>query len=73
MTARHKLILGYILIVCAAMLFGLLFRGDLPDWQGILVIIGSLCTLSKGWGYLVEGHGLDKTPPVNYDKRGPPL
>ena len=60
MSKRATVILGSFLVLCAAALFGTTFAAiatpcEYAAWQWVLVAIGSLCTLSKGWEYIVKG------------------
>ena len=85
---RSEAWFGYVLIVCAVLLCGMIWgtyfiEGDgalLPEgWlsglHDLLMLVGSACTFAVGWRFVVKGHGLDKPQkkPPNWNGRGPPL
>ena len=75
---KASTVFGCTLILCAAALCGMIFAGLVPPcetraWEDILLLLGSWCTLSKGWGYIVYGQDLPTKRPSVYDPPGPPL
>ena len=65
MNRKTKAICGGVLILLAAALCGMIFASigtpcETKWWQDILLLVGSWCVLSKGWGYIVDGLGLSR-------------
>ena len=66
-------ILGGALMLCGFSLFGMVMAPIHSWWQEVLLVIGSCCTVAKGWRLVVEGLDLQTSGSTDPDKRGPPL